>query len=100
MNHRQRKELREKHKRFYNGNYWEELRNRVFINNNYLCAECLKQGKVKECKIGHHIKPLRTHWHLRLDYDNIQPVCHDCHEQLEKRVSQMQKFLKDWEGVK
>ena len=88
---------KEKFKSFYNSKAWKTLRAIKFADADGLCELCGK--KVKGGDEVHHIKPIETHWDKRLDYDNLILLCRDCHNEQHDRVSQLQKFLKDWENL-
>jgi 5-methylcytosine-specific restriction protein A len=44
-----------------------------------LCLDCLAAGRVTPATDVHHVKPLRTHPHLRLDPSNLRALCAPCH---------------------
>lgn len=52
---------------------------------NWLCQECLRQGKVTTAREVHHKKELEEYPELGLDIDNLESLCHDCHEQTKQR---------------
>lgn len=60
--------------KFYHSKQWKELSRAVLIRAGYKCAIC--GGLATEV---HHVKDIRTHWELRLDIKNLQPLCTACH---------------------
>jgi 5-methylcytosine-specific restriction protein A len=67
--------------RFYKSRSFRKIRPTVKARASGLCQECLKQGKIRPGKIADHIVPIRTGygWLHRLDLDNLQWLCQDCH---------------------
>jgi len=69
----------------YNTRKWKKLR-KYHIQNNPLCAECLKHGMLKSADQVHHITPfiegknLEQIIFLAFDPKNLQSLCHDCHK--------------------
>lgn len=49
------------------------------VRDGFLCVICLDLGIYTEATIGDHIIPTKVRWDLRLDIDNIQSVCFECH---------------------
>lgn len=74
----QRSEEANKYRAFYQSPEWRKLSRRV-RDLEPLCRECAEHGNTSPATDSDHIKPLRTHWELRLDIDNVQPLCKDCH---------------------
>ena len=82
---------------FYTSRRWRKVRAISFEQYNYECQECKRNGKLTllahpgtepragEVKgIGHHRKPLRQYPELALTVSNIEPVCMNCHNKIEK----------------
>lgn len=59
---------------FYQSNAWRKIREQVLIRDNYVCNDCGRIGNVVD-----HIVPTKQDWDKRLDYDNLQVLCHSCH---------------------
>lgn len=83
---------------FYTSRAWRKVRAESFKRFNYECQECKRNGiltllakpnqRVKPGEvigIGHHKKPLRVYPELALTVENIEPVCWDCHNKIEKK---------------
>ena len=64
--------------RFYASYEWRRARYATLKRYGFRCLACgrsAKQGAVIQVD---HKKPLRYHWDLRLDLDNLQPLCDWC----------------------
>jgi len=70
---------------FYNSKAWEVMREVRLNIDNHLCQDCYKNGIIKQADVVHHKKELRTHWHLRLNKNNLISLCHDCHNKIHKK---------------
>lgn len=69
---------------FYHSKEWRNKRKQVLLRDKYLCQSCLAKGIVNPVKKGqrfyvHHIIELKDDWSKRLDMDNLQTVCSQCH---------------------
>lgn len=65
-------------RKFYNSKAWEKLR-QVFLIENPFCVHCEHEHITRLADHCDHIKPIRTHWHLRLEWSNLQSLCLTCH---------------------
>ena len=63
------------HQRFYQTPEWRRLR-RLHLRRQPRCVRCHSQGPRLQVD---HVKPLATHWHLRLTAGNLQTLCLLCH---------------------
>ncbi|WP_321999283.1 HNH endonuclease [Bacillus pumilus] len=68
-----------KSKQFYNSTKWKSVRDRRKRDKNNLCEFCLENKKLKVADVCDHIVPIMIDWSKRLDYDNLQMLCHECH---------------------
>jgi 5-methylcytosine-specific restriction enzyme A len=68
--------------KFYSSKEWRKCRLSVLIRDNYLCQICLSNGKLVPSNTVHHIKELLDFPELALDMDNLQSVCHHCHNSI------------------
>jgi 5-methylcytosine-specific restriction endonuclease McrA len=76
----ERQERDEREVKFYNSAAWRNFRKQFLAQReNLLCVQCRKAF----ASTLHHIKPLKTHWELRLDELNISPLCSPCHSRHE-----------------
>lgn len=71
------------HDRGYDGT-WQKMRARVLAEHPY-CERCLRLGIVTAANTVHHIIPIETDPTLRLQADNLEALCADCHEIVEGR---------------
>ncbi|MGY0692975.1 HNH endonuclease [Virgibacillus sp. FSP13] len=62
------------YKRFYDTKEWKSLRYQAMLRDGFCCVMC-----GREARIGDHIIPTKVRWDLRLDMDNIQSLCFECH---------------------
>ena len=57
---------------------WEKAR-KVYLSNNPLCVDCLKEGRFMPAKVVDHIKPHRGNSELFWDKNNWQSLCSSHH---------------------
>ena len=90
-NKRYNKKRDPKYARFYNSIEWRTLSAKYMQDKGYKCES-------KKCKsIGtevHHIKPIQTPegWGRRLDYDNLELLCLDCHNERHERFKKRKQY--------
>lgn len=65
---------------FYNSKPWQIVRLKVKKRDNNLCVSCLRQHRLKRADVVDHIKPYEHFPELALDMDNLQCLCHRCHQ--------------------
>ncbi|MDR5602776.1 HNH endonuclease [Staphylococcus coagulans] len=65
--------------RFYKSKQWQNLREIVMMENDYICQSCGRQANVVD-----HIIPTKVDWSKRLDKNNLQPLCNECHNKKTK----------------
>ena len=64
---------------------WKNLRN-AFITENPLCKHCEEQGRTTPATEVDHIKAFcGKNDPLRLDWQNLQSLCHSCHVKKTRR---------------
>ncbi|MBN4933742.1 HNH endonuclease [Staphylococcus sp. EG-SA-6] len=83
-----------KYMEFYHSKEWRNKRKQVLLRDKYLCQSCLRKGYVNPVKKGqrfyvHHIIELKDDWKKRLDINNLETVCAECH--LESHRGQRRK---------
>lgn len=83
-------------KRFYKSKAWLKCRAIVVIRDKYLCQKCLRQGRITKYDVVHHIKERKDYPELALDVDNLECLCHRCHNKyhsskVKKKKKQMPK---------
>lgn len=71
-----------KYVRFYNSKEWRILSAKYTQDKKYRCEQC---GKI--ATEVHHKEPIQseTGWSLRLDYNNLELLCKDCHNKRHNR---------------
>ena len=75
-NRRYNKKREPKYLQFYKSNEWKLMKDKKLQDEQYLCERCKKLATEV-----HHIKYIQTEegWPLRLEYDNLEALCVDCH---------------------
>jgi 5-methylcytosine-specific restriction protein A len=64
---------------FYNSIEWLKARQQALIRDHHLCQQCLKDKTIKLADMVDHIIPISIAWHLRVFLNNLQSLCHGCH---------------------
>ena len=86
--------------RFYKSKEWKELRDKILKENHYECQWCRKQGKIRRAETVHHVQYVKTHPDLAMQeyytykgcqYQNLIPLCHDCHDKAHDRMQYKKK---------
>lgn len=62
---------------FYKTTAWKNIR-RIYITNHPICELCKKIDLAVMADVVDHITPIRLGGE-RLDFDNLQALCHPCH---------------------
>src|SRR5699024_8750273 len=85
--------------RFYNSREWRSLREYVMAINHYLCVGCSIPGtKPVVANVVDHIIPTSFDWSLRLDINNCQTLCHECHNR--KTAEDKIKYKENIKNIK
>lgn len=69
---------------FYRSTKWQKARAVALARDNGLCQRCLKQSRVRQAQMVHHIVEVKDDWELRYNLDNLESLCHECHNRLHK----------------
>ena len=70
---------------FYNSAAWKRTREQALIRDMYLCQQCLKDGIVNDKQlIVHHKIEIKEDWKKRLELENLETVCTQCHNKIHK----------------
>ena len=71
-----------KYTRFYNSIEWRTLSRKRLQDDGYKCVKCGRIASEVD-----HIKAIQTEqgWEHRLDYDNLQSLCIECHNEKHER---------------
>lgn len=64
---------------FYLSKEWKRVRALAYERDNGLCQRCLKGSVLKRADVVHHIVEVKEDWSLRLTLDNLESLCHSCH---------------------
>ena len=80
---------------FYNSRAWRKL-SRDFRQCNPLCTVCFKKGIVKRAAVVDHIIPIRMGGEP-LDWDNLQSLCHKCHNKKSGREAHSNTSFNNFE---
>ena len=81
------KEIRQKRDKeytdFYQSEEWKIARKRRLMLDHGLCQECRRKGVITYADVVHHKVPIKVDWDRRLDIDNLESLCHRCHNKQE-----------------
>ena len=75
---------------FYNSRSWRNLS----INHRKkqpLCMHCLEHNITKPADVVDHIDEIRDAWSKRFDTNNLESLCHACHNSKTARVRKQRK---------
>ena len=79
-------DMRSVDKSFYNSKEWLSVRESYLKSVNYLCEECMKEGRVVPAAHVHHkihlTKNNVNNPEISLSFKNLEAVCIDCHNRL------------------
>lgn len=81
-----RKEVGGKYFTFYHSKAWKQLSYSYRLRNP-MCELCLKNGIYVKCDVVDHKIPIRSDWNQRLNENNLQSLCHSCHNTKTKAES-------------
>ncbi|WP_349773490.1 HNH endonuclease [Alkalihalophilus marmarensis] len=70
---------------FYKSKEWKQVRDLAYERDNGLCQRCLKRGVLKPANVVHHLVEVKEDRNLRLSIDNLESLCHGCHNREHKR---------------
>lgn len=76
--------------KFYNSKAWRTLSYYTLSSNHFLCIGCSTDNSPVLADVADHIIPVTIDWSLRLDPNNMQPLCHDCHNK--KTAEDVKKY--------
>lgn len=81
---KQYNDYREKYEKeyvsFYKSTAWVKKRKQALRRDEYLCRRCKDEfGLITIATLVDHIVPSKVEWELRLDIDNLQAMCDECH---------------------
>lgn len=64
---------------FYNDRKWRKC-SKLYLEKNPFCVKCKEEGIIKQADVTDHIKRLKDGGPA-YDEDNLQSLCHKCHNQ-------------------
>ncbi|RDU22198.1 HNH endonuclease [Anaerosacchariphilus polymeriproducens] len=85
---------------FYKSKEWMSLKNEVLKEHHNECVWCKQQGIIKKAVTVHHVQFVKKHPYLALSryytykgktYENLLPLCHDCHDKAHGRFQYKKK---------
>ena len=65
--------------KFYHSADWKKMRNFVMLEHGGLCCQCARIDMTVPADVVDHIIPIEVDWNARLKRENLQPLCHHCH---------------------
>lgn len=68
-----------KSRKFYTSPEWKHVRQIAKSRVHNLCEHHLKNKEIVFADVCDHIIPIKVDWSKRLDLDNLQMLCHACH---------------------
>ena len=68
----------------YNSRHWQRLRLMV-LKDEPFCRYCAELKKITPAEMVDHILPVKDRPDLAFVYDNLQPLCRDCHDSVKRR---------------
>ncbi|UXR29845.1 HNH endonuclease [Staphylococcus simulans] len=66
------------------------MRKIVLMENDYICKSCGRQAQMVD-----HIIPTKVDWSKRLEKENLQPLCYECHNRKTKREQKEVPHIKE-----
>ena len=78
---------------FYLSKEWKQMKARVKSEYHGLCLWNYYHGKIKGMEEIHHIVSIKEDWNKRMDFDNLIPLTHFAHMEIEA------KYKKDKAGT-
>lgn len=81
--------------KFYSSVRWQKMRNRK-LKHDPLCEHCLGNNQVTPATEVDHVIPVEVDWSRRLDWNNLQSLCHSCH--MKKTAEDKKKYQRQGIG--
>lgn len=70
---------------FYSTMAWRALREEIRLRDHNECVRCRQNGKVTPADVVHHKKEVELYPELALRSDNLECLCHACHEKTHEK---------------
>lgn len=83
---------------FYRSAAWQRMRRLILERDHGLCQECLRHGRYTPATAVHHKQELLERWDLRLDPDNLESLCDECHNRMRAGPSTAEGLTFDENG--
>ena len=86
--------------KFYKSTEWLKLKAAVLSDAHNECVKCRAKGKISKAVEVHHVQWVKKHPELALSrtytykgqtYQNLLPLCHDCHDEEHERFGHEKK---------
>ena len=71
--------------KFYGSWDWRLESIKKIRSEHHECVMCKREHRLVRATLVHHIVPLKEAPELAYTWDNLMPLCHDCHERIHKR---------------
>lgn len=72
----------QKAREFYRSKEWFKVRSKRMKIDFGLCVKCRAEGRLTKANVVHHKEELLKRWDKRLDLDNLESLCHACHNKI------------------
>lgn len=85
---------------FYKSKEWLSLREQVICEVHNECVMCRQKGIIRPVDEVHHVQYVRSHPELALsrtyhyhgmEFPNLLPLCHRCHDEIHERFGNRKK---------
>lgn len=85
---------------FYKSREWLSLREQVICEAHNECVMCRQKGIIRRVDEVHHVQYVRSHPELALsrtyryhglEFPNLLPLCHRCHDEIHGRFGNRKK---------
>lgn len=67
---------------FYKSKEWFKARSKRMKIDFGLCVKCKQEGRLTHANVVHHKEELLKAWDKRVDIDNLECLCHACHNKV------------------
>lgn len=72
-------------KAFYSSKEWFKARSKRMKQDFGLCVKCKEAGRLVKADVVHHKEELMKAWDKRIENDNLESLCHSCHNEIHKK---------------
>lgn len=76
---------------FYQSKRWERLSRQIKLRDDFMCQECLRNNKYKQANVTDHIIEIKDNWEARWDANNMESLCHYCHNMKTRKEQERRK---------